>query len=192
MRNIEVNYRVKLGIGFIFNEPLAALLAGKLNANDIDIQIIKSDTVIEDFSNTNLDVANAFEGHTSVMLNSNVSDKNLKKYFLEGNINTSYESLIVHTIKVGDYVLYESHDNTFYCTRCDLKEFSEVFYLEIDKVWQVFIYYYSLAYNVSLNTQIVSISLSEDGRVCKLKTKGFYRVDPQVFDKMQLNRILPS
>ena len=193
MRNIEVNYRIRLGIGFIFNEPLAALLEGKLDKKDVDIQIIGEDgNVISDFSNAILDVANSFEGHVSVSFKGNVKDKNLQHYFFKGNVLSEYKSMILNTFKIANYALYEADDNIFYFTRCDLKEFSEAFFLEAENVWKIFVDYYSLIYGVSLNASIESVSLSEDGRVCKLKTRGFCVVEKQFNGEMKLNRILPS
>ena len=64
--------------------------------------------------------------------------------------------------------------------------------IEAENVWKIFVDYYSLIYGVSLNASIESVSLSEDGRVCKLKTRGFCAVEKQFNGEMKLNRILPS
>lgn len=193
MRKVDVNYRVKLGMGFIFNEPLYALLEGKVNKNDVDVQIIREDgQVVKDFSNHLLEVSNSFEGHVKVIFKGNVKDRNLSQYFFKGSFFWECEPMILSTINIFDYVLYVAHDNTFYFTKSDLGEFSLEFFLEAEALWQMFIEYYSLVLGMSSNASIESVSLSEDGRVCKIKTKGFYINQMQDEAGMRLNRILPS
>lgn len=194
MRKVLINYRVKLGKDFVFKNPTFSLLEGKYCADDFDLQIITEDGhIAQDFSNPYLCFANSYEGSLIAEFKGNIKDKNLKYYFLNGVFDAFYKPTIINSSKIFNYALYEAVDNTFYCTRCDLQEFSQEFFLEMEQIWKTFIDYYSLIYGISLTADMESVSLSEDGKVCKIKTRGFYSID-QVLenDSAKLNRILPS
>ena len=194
MRKVEVNYRIRLGIDFVFNNPFFSLLEGKYSVNDFDLQIIAEDgTVVQDFSNYDLVAANSYEGSATVWFKGNVKDKNLKYYFLNGSIDTEFRQPIVNVAQILDYCLYEARDNTFYCTRADLQNFQENFYEEITNIWNLYIEYYYLFYGTVASAELVSVALSDDGKVCKIKTRGFYPLDNSLdATANKLNRILPS
>lgn len=194
MKKVIINYRTKLSVDFVFSDPLTTLLEGKYPLKDIDLQIIAEDgTLIEDFCNSNLLAANSFEGGVVVYFKDNVKDKNLKRRFFDGVIYIDYKAEILNSSKIFNYCLYESFNNTFYCTRADLQPFSEDFSSEVLEIWNSYIDFYALAYGQITNVDIVGISISEDGKVCKLKTRGFYHLDNNLDnDSLKLNRNIPS
>ncbi len=196
MRRIQVNYRVKLSTNFIFKNPLFSLLDSQIKDSDFDMQIITEDgEIVEDFSNSNLSIANSYEGSTTLFFKGNVKNENLKRYVLYGSYEFDYKPDVINISKIYNYALYETgQNNVFYCTRLDLQPFTADFFKEAEEVWENFLACYFYVYGVAVNAELVSVSLSEDGKVCKLVSRGFYRAQ-ELDDKNdinRLNRILPS
>lgn len=195
MRVIQLNYRVKLNKDFIFKHPLFNLIERDGLTEDCDIQLLdEKGEVIADFENASLRLEDSFEGRTTLYLADDLPNSSIKNEFLYGTSNMDYRPFIVNSSKVFNFSIYEGEiGNTFYITRGDLQEFSSDYSLEVANVLRIYFEYYLLFYGGVMNPEIINITLSEDKKVCKVKTRGFYRLDDVNLDSLnKLNRILPS
>ena len=195
MRVIQLNYRVKLNKDFIFKHPLFYLIERDGLTKDCDIQLLdEKGEIIADFENASLRLEDSFEGRTTLYLADDLPNSSIKNEFLYGTSDMVYRPFIVNSSKVFNFSIYEGEiGNTFYITRGDLQEFSSDYSLEVANVLRIYFEYYLLFYGGVMNPEIINITLSEDKKVCKVKTRGFYRLDDVNFDSFnKLNRILPS
>lgn len=195
MREIQLNYRVKLDKSFVFKHPLFKILKSDGLTEDFDIQMIdENGEIVVDFANASLSVENSLEGRTTLYFSDDIANDALENEFLYGVCDSNYRPFIVNSSKIFNYSVYEGEiSNTFYVTRGDLQEFSSDYACEIADIWTIYLQAYLLFYGGIMNAEVVSITLSEDRKVGKVKTRGFYRLEDVSQDPpSKLNRILPS
>lgn len=196
MKTINLKYRIKLNSNLVLENPLFSLLSGKYSRNSVDFQIFSEDgNIIQDYSNQNLCAENSYEGSTTMIFDHNINDNRLNYYIFNGACSFTYESDIANVYQIQDYFLYESkQDNTFYCTKKDLNKFSSNYDKELESVWEDFLWQYSAYWDIlAINVDVLFMSISDDQKVCKIKTQGFNRIDEIINnDQNNLTRNMPS